>query len=70
MALAQDGVDPLPGAVTAPLGVVVEDRRPGREVVRQGTPLAAQGCSTLWNAEEVEEAVEPADSGAEAVLSE
>jgi hypothetical protein len=29
-----------------------------------------QGCSTLWNAEEVEEAIEPADSGAEAVLSE
>ena len=29
-----------------------------------------QGCSTLWNAEEVEEAIEAADGGAEAVLGE
>ena len=29
-----------------------------------------QGCSTLWNAEEVEEAIEAADGGAEAVLEE
>jgi hypothetical protein len=42
VALAQGRVDPLPGALAAPLGVVVEHRRPGREVVRQGTPLAAR----------------------------
>src|SRR3954471_3344566 len=30
----------------------------------------AQGCSTLWNAEEVEEAIEAVDGGAEAVLGE
>jgi len=29
-----------------------------------------QGCSTLWNAEEVEEAIEAADGGAEAILGE
>ena len=29
-----------------------------------------QGCSTLWNAEEVEETIEAADGGAEAVLGE
>ena len=34
---------------------------------RQLTP---QGCSTLWNAEEVEEAIEAANGGAEAVLGE
>ncbi len=32
--------------------------------------LWPQGCSTLWNAEEVEEAIEAADGGAEAVLGE
>jgi hypothetical protein len=29
-----------------------------------------QGCSTLWNAEEVEEAIEAADGGTEAILRE
>jgi len=29
-----------------------------------------QGCSTLWNAEEVEEAIEAANGGAEAILGE
>jgi hypothetical protein len=29
---------------------------------------STQGCSTLWNAEEVEEAIEATDGGAEAVL--
>ena len=29
-----------------------------------------QGCSTLWNAEEVEEAIEAADGSAKAVLGE
>jgi hypothetical protein len=29
-----------------------------------------QGCSTLWNSEEVEEAIEAANGGAEAVLGE
>ena len=32
--------------------------------------VSPQGCSTLWNAEEVEEAIEAADGGAEAVLGE
>jgi hypothetical protein len=34
------------------------------------SPPRDQGCSTLWNAEEVEEAIEAADGGAEAVLEE
>jgi hypothetical protein len=42
MALAQRRVDPLPDAETTPLRKVVEHRRPGREVVRQGAPLAAR----------------------------
>jgi hypothetical protein len=29
-----------------------------------------QGCSTLWNTEEVEEAIEAANGGAEAILGE
>ena len=29
-----------------------------------------QGCSTLWNAEEVEEAIEAANGGTEAILGE
>ena len=41
MALAQGGVDPLPGALTAPLGKVVEHPRPGRILVRHRAPLAA-----------------------------
>jgi hypothetical protein len=41
VSLAQDGIDPLPSALAAPFGVVVEHRRPGREVVRQGAPLAS-----------------------------
>ena len=32
--------------------------------------LILQGCSALWNAEEVEEAIEATDGGAEAILSE
>jgi hypothetical protein len=43
------------------------DRRLGRGAVGR---LPDQGCSTLWNAEEVEEAIEAADGGAEAVLGE
>ena len=38
------------------------------QLVEYLTP--AQGCSTLWNAEEVEEAIEAADGGAEAILGE
>jgi hypothetical protein len=34
------------------------------------TDQTVQGCSTLWNAEEVEEAIEAANGGAEAVLGE
>src|SRR5215218_10417670 len=41
-----------------------------RHWVETHAPLAHQGCSTLWNAEEVEEAMEAADGGAEAVLGE
>src|SRR5215217_6366779 len=33
-------------------------------------PTSTQGCSTLWNAEEVEEAIEAANGGSEAVLGE
>jgi hypothetical protein len=35
-----------------------------------GEDHGVQGCSTLWNAEEVEEAIEAADGGAEAILGE
>ena len=37
-------------------------------IPRFRAPARAQGCSTLWNAEEVEEPIEAADGGAEAVL--
>ena len=35
-----------------------------------GDRRLSQGCSTLWNAEKVEEAIEAANGGAEAVLGE
>ena len=31
---------------------------------------AAQGCSTLWDAEKVEEVIDATDGGAEAILRE
>jgi transposase len=43
------------------------------KMCRYSTPpgyVRSQGCSTLWNAEEVEEAIEAANGGAEAVLGE
>jgi len=58
--LTQRRVDPLPGAVPTPLGIVVEHCCPGRKVVRQGAPLTsgaeqvehglddAAQCEDLW----------------------
>src|SRR3954470_16501796 len=56
----QRRVDPLPGAVPTPLGIVVEHCCPGRKVVRQGAPLTSSAeqvehglddaaqCEDLW----------------------
>jgi hypothetical protein len=58
MALAQRGVDPLPGALIAPLGNVVEHRGPGRILVRHRAPLAASAQEVkhgLHNAAQPEE---------------
>src|SRR3954463_10729945 len=58
--LTQRRVDPLPGAVPTPLGIVVEHCCPGRKVVRQGAPLTSSAeqvehglddaaqCEDLW----------------------
>src|SRR3954469_18249283 len=58
--LTQRRVDPLPGAVPTPLGIVVEHCCPGRKVVRQGAPLTSSAeqvehglddaaqCEGLW----------------------
>jgi hypothetical protein len=40
------------------------------QIAGTGAAGFAQGCSTLWNAEEVEEAIEAADGGTEAILRE
>src|SRR4051812_17679594 len=42
VALAQGGIDPLPGAETAPLGVVVEHGAPGR-----AGPCSSRACQSL-----------------------
>ena len=58
-----EGTMPMPADNQGFVGGQPEHRMP------DGTEQS-QGCSTLWNAEEVEEAIEAADGGAEAVLEE
>jgi hypothetical protein len=62
MPLAQRRVDPLPGALPTPLGIVVEYGAPGREVMRQGAPLAS--C-----AQQVEHGIDDAAQGKDLRMS-
>ena len=76
---AEDGSDGLTGPVSRfdDEGITFKASGGGTFDVRdlvagteRGDQIDVQGCSTLWNAEEVEEAIEAADGGTEAVLGE